>query len=143
LRTPAPGRTFSAMMAAIDTLEIAKRLRDAGFDNTQAEAITGALRDSRDADLSRLATKEDLTTLRSEIASVRSELKADIAALRSEVSAEIASLRSEVSADIASLRSEIRMLRSEMEILRRDLTIRLGGMIVVLGGFLAAIKFLG
>jgi hypothetical protein len=106
------------MMTSFDTLEITKRLRSAGFDDTQAEAITGALRDSRDADLSRLATREDL------------------AALRAELSAEIASLRAELSA-------EIRMLRSEMEILRRDLTIRLGGMIVVLGGFLAAIKFLG
>jgi hypothetical protein len=102
------------MMTSLDTLEIAKRLRNAGFDDTQAEAITGALRDSRDADLSHLATKEDL-----------------------------AALRAELKSDIASLSAEIKMLRSEMEILRRDLTIRLGGMIVILGGFLAAIKFLG
>jgi hypothetical protein len=106
------------MMTSIDTLEIAKRRRSAGFDSTQAEAITGALRDVHDADLSRLATKEDLATL-------GAELRAEIAALRSELSA------------------EIKMLRSEMEILRRDLTVRLGGMIVVLGGFLAAIRFLG
>jgi hypothetical protein len=101
-------------MASIDTLEIAKRLRSAGFGDTQAEAITGALRDVHDADLSRLATKEDIAALRAEIAALRSELSADI-----------------------------KMVRSEMEILRRDLTIRLGGMIVVLAGFLAAIKFLG
>jgi hypothetical protein len=128
LRAAVPGRTFRGVITSIDTLEIAKRLRGAGFDDTQAEAITGALRDVHDADLSRLATKEDLATL-------RSELSAEIATLRSELSAEIAALRSELSA-------EIKMLRSEMEILRRDLTIRLGGMIVVLGGFLAAIKFL-
>jgi hypothetical protein len=103
---------------SIDTLEIAKRLRGAGFDDIKAEAITGALRDVHDADLSRLATKEDLATL-------RSELRSDMAALRSKLS------------------TEIKMVRSEMEILRRDLTIRLGGMIFVLGGFLAAIKFLG
>ena len=113
------------MMGSIDTLEIAKRLRNAGLDERQAEAITGALRDVHDADLSRLATREDL------------------AALRSELSADSAALRTELSADSAALRSEIRLIRSEIEILRRDLTIRLGGMIVVLGGFLAAIKFLG
>jgi hypothetical protein len=100
-----------------DDLEIAKRLRDAGFNDVKAETITAALRDAHDADLSRLATKDDLR-------------------------AEIAALRSEMSADNASLRSEIRTIRSEMEILRRDLTISLGGMIVVLGGFLAAIQFI-
>jgi archaellum component FlaC len=134
-------------MASIDTLEIVKRLRGAGFDDSQAEAITGALRDTHDADLAQIATKEDIAALRSEIAAVRSELRAEIAALRSEVSAEIAALRSELRAEIAALRLEvsadIRMVRSEMEMLRRDLTIRLGGMIVVLTGFLAAIKFLG
>jgi hypothetical protein len=105
-------------MTSIDTLEIAKRLRGAGFDDIKAEAITGALREVHDADLSSLATKEDIATL-------RTELRAEIAAVRSELSA------------------DIKMVRSEIEILRRDLTIRLGGMIVVLGGFLAAIKFLG
>jgi hypothetical protein len=64
-------------MTSIDTLEIAKRLRGAGFDDTKAEAITGALRDVHDADLSRLVTKEDLAAL-------RSELGVEIAALRSE-----------------------------------------------------------
>ena len=43
------------MITSIDTLEIAKRLRDSGIGEKQ-EAITGAL---RYADLSRLATKED------------------------------------------------------------------------------------
>jgi hypothetical protein len=51
------------MMASIDTLEIAKRLRGAGFDDTQAEAITGALRDTHDADLSRLAMKDDMSKM--------------------------------------------------------------------------------
>jgi ribosomal protein L29 len=125
LRAPVRGRTFRGVVNSLDTLEIAKRLRSAGFDDTQAEAITGALRDLRDADLSRLATKEDLAAL-------RTELRSEMASLRFEM----ASLRSELS-------GEIKMVRSEMEILRRDLTIRLGGMIFVLGGFLVAIKFLG
>jgi hypothetical protein len=51
------------MMTSLDTLEIAKRLRSAGFDDTQAEAITGALRDTREADLTRLATKDDLSAM--------------------------------------------------------------------------------
>lgn len=74
------------MITSIDTLEIAKRLRDAGIDEKQAEAITGALRDVHDADLSRLATKEDIaalrTELRGEMATLRTELKSGIEILR-------------------------------------------------------------
>jgi hypothetical protein len=69
-------------MTSIDTLEISKRLRDAGFGEKQAEAITGALRDTHDADLSRLATKEDLAALRADMAALRTELKAEIEILR-------------------------------------------------------------
>ena len=47
----------------IDTLEIAKRLKNAGFAEAQAEAITGVIRQTRDADMSKLATKDDLSGL--------------------------------------------------------------------------------
>ncbi|HEX2151039.1 MAG TPA: hypothetical protein VHG31_03450 [Stellaceae bacterium] len=56
--------------------------------------------------------------------------------MRTELRSEMASLRSELS-------GEIKIVRSEMEMLQRDLTIGLGGMIFILGGFLVAIKFLG
>ena len=106
------------MSAAFDTLEIAKRLKGAGFDDAQAEAITGALRESREADLSRLATKDDVARVKDDIARVETSLRGDIAHLGT-------------------------ALRAEMEILRRDLTIRLGGMIVVATGVLLAAKFFG
>jgi hypothetical protein len=67
------------MIGSIDTLKIAKKLRSAGSDDTQAEAITGALRDAREADLSRLATKEDLGALEArlsaEIKMIRTEME--------------------------------------------------------------------
>jgi hypothetical protein len=106
------------MAVALDTLEVSKRLKTAGFDDAQAEALVGVLRDQRDADLSQLATKN--------------ELKAEIGRL------EVA-----VNAGFAALRSEIEVLRREMEIMRRDVTIRLGGMIVVATGVLLAAKFFG
>jgi len=62
------------MASTFDTLEIAKRLKSAGFGDDQAEAITGALRETRDADLSRLATKDDLTLLRQDIEILRRDL---------------------------------------------------------------------
>ena len=106
------------MPAAFDTLEIAKRLKGAGFDDAQAEAITGVLRESRETDLSRLATKDDLALVKDDLARVKDDLARDIAHLAA-------------------------TLRAEMEVLRRDLTIRLGGMIVVATGILLAAKFFG
>ena len=55
------------MIAAVDTLEIAKRLKDAGFNDPQAEAITTIIRDVREIDLSQLATKSDLEILRRDL----------------------------------------------------------------------------
>ncbi len=62
------------MAATFDTLEIAKRLKSAGFGDTQAEAITGVLRETRDADLSQLVTKDDLTLLRADLEILRRDL---------------------------------------------------------------------
>jgi hypothetical protein len=44
-------------------LEIVKRLKDAGFNETQAEAVTTIFRDVREADFAQLATKTDLRDL--------------------------------------------------------------------------------
>jgi hypothetical protein len=48
------------MAMTFDTLEIAKRLKTAGFGDAQAAALTGVLRESRDADLWRLATRDEM-----------------------------------------------------------------------------------
>ena len=104
------------MPTALDTLEIAKRLRGAGFSESQAEAVTGVVRDAREADMSQLATKADLSQFatKTELFQVEAALKAEIVALK-----------------------------AELEILRRDLTIRLGGMIAAAFGILLAAKFFG
>jgi len=103
------------MSAGFDTLEVAKRLKGAGFDDAQAEAITGVL---READLSRLATKDDVALVKDDLARVKDDLANDIAHLGT-------------------------ALRAEMEILRRDITIRFGSMLVVATGVLLAAKFFG
>ena len=46
--------------AAFDTCTAAKRLRDAGFDEHQAEAAVSMVRDATGADREQLATKADL-----------------------------------------------------------------------------------
>jgi len=106
------------MAVALDTLEVSKRLKTAGFDDAQAEALVGVLRDQRDADLSRLATKD-------EVLAVTNDIKVEIRRIEAAMNAGFAAIR------------------AEMEILRRDVTIRLGGMIVVPTGVLLAAKFFG
>jgi hypothetical protein len=51
------------MANTLDTLEIVKRLREAGFSEPQAEAVTTIFRDVREADFAGLATKTDLREL--------------------------------------------------------------------------------
>ena len=48
--------------ATFDTYAAAKRLRDAGFDEDQAEAAVSMVRDAVGADREQLATKADLDT---------------------------------------------------------------------------------
>ena len=55
------------MASTLDTLEIAKRLKDAGFSDNQAEALTGVLREASEVDLSGLATRSDLEILRRDL----------------------------------------------------------------------------
>jgi len=61
---------------AIDTLKVARRLREAGFSEPQAEALVEAVREG--ADDAELVTKHDLALL-------GAELHAEIAAVRGEM----------------------------------------------------------
>ena len=65
---------------AFDTYKMIKRLRDAGFTDTQAEAVSGAVQEGSTVDLSILATKADL-------AETKAELKADNLRLETKIEA--------------------------------------------------------
>jgi uncharacterized protein YicC (UPF0701 family) len=70
--------------------------------------------------------KADISVLRSDMATLRTEMKTDMATLRTQVKADIAELRKEFKADIAELRIEMNSndaelrsdLRAEMSLLR-------------------------
>ena len=130
-----------------DTLKLARGLEAAGMTPTAATGMAGALAEAMtEADV---ATKADLTLLRTElkgefvrvdgefgkvrmeIAATRAELKADIAGLRTELKADIADLRAETKAGTASLAASI-------DLLRRDMTIKLGSMIFLAAGLIVA-----
>jgi hypothetical protein len=61
-------------ISSLDTHEIVKDLKAAGFTDEQAEAVTRAVKQGQDVDLSNLATKTDLAELRTELAELRAEL---------------------------------------------------------------------
>src|SRR5262245_50717076 len=98
---------------ALDRLKVARRLREAGFTEPQAEAVLVAVQEAA-AGADRVTTAD----LKTEIAELRAELKAEIAELRAELKAEIAELRAELKAEIAQLRAELKAeiaaQRSEM-----------------------------
>jgi hypothetical protein len=99
---------------AIDTQKVAKRLREAGFTEPQAEAVTAAMREATQG--AELATKADLAEL-------RTELKAEIVDLRTELKAEIADL-------LGDLRQSGLRLEAKIEAVKADILNRVFGLIL-------------
>jgi len=55
------------MINTLDTHELVKDLKAAGFNEDQAEAVTRVVTKARDIDLSNLATKTDLAELKADL----------------------------------------------------------------------------
>ena len=130
------------MSAAFDTYAAAKHLRNAGFDERQAEAAVSMVRDAVNADRGENATKADLAELRAamkaDLAELRSDLagfatKADLTELRSDLEAKIDALRMETKADrhreIGILRSELRWILGFLAALIVAMAARLFGIV--------------
>jgi len=110
---------------AIDTLKVAKRLREAGFTEPQAEAVVAAVREGMEG--------AELVT------------KADIAELRNELRAEIADLRAELRQSELRLEAKIEAIKAD--ILNRVFGLILGALVVnivvIVGAMFAVAKFVG
>jgi molecular chaperone GrpE (heat shock protein) len=92
-------------MVAFDTLKLARRLREAGMPQEQAEAVAQAEADALSEFVqSHLASKQDVSELKQEIADTKAELKQEIADTKAELKQEIA----EVRADLLNLRAELK-----------------------------------
>jgi len=65
-------------VTALDTHEVVKTLRAAGFSEEQAEDVTRVVRDSQNIDLSGLATKADLAEAVAKMDAKLAETKVDI-----------------------------------------------------------------
>jgi hypothetical protein len=84
------------MLASLDTLQIVKRLKEAGFADPQAEALTIVFRDLREADSSSFATKADVQLLKIEIERVETKLVTEIGRAESRLEVKIAETKAEV-----------------------------------------------
>ena len=82
---------------AFDTHKAVKALKEAGFDDSKAEAVVATVGDAIGGNI---ATKAD-------IAELHATTKADITELRIATKADIAELRIATKADIAELRAEM------------------------------------
>ena len=110
----------------IDTLRYANRLKDAGVEGRQAEAMALAISDEL---VSGLATKTDLNNavgeLRGELRELRGELDTAVAGLRGELDTAVAGLRGELGSAVGGLRGELDSavggLRGELGELRAEL----------------------
>jgi DNA-binding transcriptional MerR regulator len=121
---------------AIDALKVAKRLREAGFSEAQAEAVVTAVQETTAA--GDLAAKVDLDA-------ARTELKAEIAQFRAEVKAEIADLRNELRQ--SGLRLEAKLESIKADILSRVFGLILSALVVnivaIVGAVVVAAKLIG
>jgi predicted amino acid-binding ACT domain protein len=109
-----------------DKLAYVDRLKAAGVGEREARALAEGLDQALREEV---ATKTDLTAVKSElsadIAAVKTELAADIAAVKTELAADIAAVKAELAADIAAVRTdlsaEIAAVRTDVAAVRTEL----------------------
>ena len=87
-----------------DTLEYAEELKAAGVPEEQARVQARAL--SRLTE-DKLATKDDLAILKTDLAHVEERLRGEITQVETKLSGEIAQVRMELSGEIAQVRTEL------------------------------------
>ena len=78
---------------AFDTHKAVKALKEAGFDDPQAEAVVATVGEAIGGSI---ATKADIAEVRAEITELRTATKADMTELRAEMKTDIAELRAEM-----------------------------------------------
>ena len=88
-----------------DTRQADENLKNAGCEPQLAKAIVLTIEEAVTGGVS---TKADITSVKADIADLKTELKGDIAELRTELKGDIAELRTELKGDIYELRTELK-----------------------------------
>jgi chromosome segregation ATPase len=138
-------------MHVFDTLAFAKKLRDAGYTETQAEALVEAQSSvCREMLDSTLATKDDLRQMRDEIVGeIREEMDARFQRVDERFMGidarfkEIDARFGEVDRRFQGVETRLGSLENRVGQLGLQLTVRIGGMIMIsLGILLAAMRYM-
>ena len=128
------------MAYSFDSLGYAKRLRDRGVPNDQAEAHAEA---ARDFIMPEIATKADVLALKTDLLAteqrLRAEFRTGITELQTEVRSSITGVRTSISELQTELRTRASQLDTRIDTQTVQLTVRLGALIVVGIGVLATI----
>lgn len=122
---------MSQQMRTFDTYTHINDLKEAGFDEKQAAVIIKSLVDSRDNDLSRLATKEQVNAIEHRVGNIEKTM-----ATREQLDSSIAKLEGKIHALDASLQKQ--MMEMQMTIIKWVV----GTMIAFSGIILAGIKYI-
>ena len=109
-------------MHTFDTHKHIKELQATGFDERQAEVIVKSLFESRDYDVSKLATKEQVFVLEKDVKSIEKDVKAiekDVRAIEKDVK----SLRVEMREGFQWIYKEMKNFatKDELQMLRTEL----------------------
>jgi outer membrane murein-binding lipoprotein Lpp len=126
-----------------DTLGASKQLREAGMPEGMAEAVVSVFQHAATTvDINHLATKDDVSALRSGVDALRSDvdaLRSDVDALRVSAKADIEAVRGEMATKLA-----LEGLKADFhDKLRQQSWTMLGGMAVLLAITTGAAKLLG
>ncbi len=132
-------------LPALDTLQIFEDLEKAGFEESQAKAISAAVRKAHET--SDLATKQDIADLRKDtkqdiddlrkdmeqgINDLRKDTKQDIADLRKDTKQGIGDLRKDMDAKFGHIEAKFDVLRAEVAALKWGLGIIGAGIVAIL-----------
>jgi hypothetical protein len=146
-------------MRIVDTLQYARRLRDAGVPREQAEAHAAVMADMIFTEVASRADVDQAVgglggEMHAAFDGLRGGMAAEFAAVRAEMATELAAVRAEMAAEFAAVREEMAGLRAGMDLrfagvdaalaaLGNRLTLRLGGLMVAGIGVLATLIRLG
>ena len=100
-------------MVAFDTLKASRRLRDAGFEEKQADALVNAFAEDIGANL---ATKDDIALLKGEIASLRRDMTSGFESQRKDMTTGFESQRKDMTTEIASVRQDMALLEQRLKL---------------------------
>ncbi len=108
--------------AAFDTIAEVQRLRDVGFKQDQAEAITrsihagvtGGVATKADLRMVEAGLRGDMARLEGDLRIVETSLRGEIAKVEGTLRTEISDLRTELKEDIAGLRTEVKSIETRI-----------------------------